>query len=73
MPQPNTNESHSPDGARWVALDENSKYAYIVGFLQGMFLGHSFTTWGFQAAATIQLICTHRSLTMTTGTSLFPR
>lgn len=34
-----------PDGSRWLTLDENTKYAYIVGFLKGMFLGHCFTTW----------------------------
>jgi hypothetical protein len=26
-------------------LDEDTKYGYIVGFLEGMFLGHCFTTW----------------------------
>jgi hypothetical protein len=36
----------SPNGNRWLMLKENSKYAYIVGFLQGMFQGHCFTTWG---------------------------
>jgi hypothetical protein len=46
MPEPETNESRSPDGVRWVTLDENSKYAYIAGFLEGMFLGYCFTTWG---------------------------
>jgi hypothetical protein len=41
------NESTNlPDGHRWLSLDEHSKYAYIVGFLEGMFLGHCFTTWG---------------------------
>ena len=35
-----------PDGSRWLTLDENSKYAYIAGFLAGMFQGHCFTTWG---------------------------
>ena len=24
-----------PNGNRWLTLDENSKYAYIVGFLEG--------------------------------------
>jgi hypothetical protein len=35
-----------PNGNRWLMLGENSKYAYIVGFLEGIFLGHCFTTWG---------------------------
>ena len=35
-----------PNGHRWIILDENSKYAYIVGYLEGMFQGHCFTTWG---------------------------
>ena len=36
----------SPNGNRWLMLEQNSKYAYIVGFLQGMFQGHCFSTWG---------------------------
>ena len=35
-----------PNGNRWITLDEDSKYAYIVGFIEGMFQGHCFTTWG---------------------------
>lgn len=35
-----------PNGNVWLTLHENSKYAYIVGFLEGMFQGHCFTTWG---------------------------
>jgi hypothetical protein len=38
--------SDPPNGHRWLTLDEHSKYAYIVGFLEGMFQGHCFTTWG---------------------------
>jgi hypothetical protein len=38
--------SGPPNGNQWITLDENSKYAYIVGFLEGMFQGHCFTTWG---------------------------
>jgi hypothetical protein len=44
--------SNRPDGHRWLSLDENSKYAYIVGFLEGMFLGHCFTTWGLPGSMT---------------------
>jgi hypothetical protein len=35
-----------PNGNIWLTLEENTKYAYIVGFLEGMFQGHCFTTWG---------------------------
>lgn len=38
--QKQNESSNLPDGHRWLSLDENSKYAYIVGFLEGMFLGH---------------------------------
>jgi hypothetical protein len=38
--------SDPPNGHRWLMLEENSKCAYIVGFLEGMFQGHCFTTWG---------------------------
>ncbi len=38
--------SDPPNGHRWLMLEENAKYAYIVGFLEGMFQGHCFTTWG---------------------------
>jgi hypothetical protein len=41
-PEPN---GDPPNGNQWLILDENSKYAYIVGFLEGMFQGHCFTTW----------------------------
>jgi hypothetical protein len=34
-----------PDGNRWRALDDNSKLAYVVGFLDGMYLGHCITCW----------------------------
>ncbi len=43
--QEQNESSNLPDGHRWLSLDENSKYAHIVGFLEGMFLGHCFTTW----------------------------
>ena len=49
--QSNENERNSPDGHRWLLLDENSRYAYIVGFFEGMFLGHCFTTWGLPGDA----------------------
>jgi hypothetical protein len=35
-----------PDGNRWRTLDHNSKLAYVVGFLDGMYLGHCITCWG---------------------------
>ena len=34
-----------PDGNRWRSLDYNSKLAYVVGFLDGMYLGHCITLW----------------------------
>jgi hypothetical protein len=50
--QEQNESSDLPDGHRWLSLDENSKYAYIVGFLEGMFLGHCFTTWGLSGGMT---------------------
>jgi hypothetical protein len=45
--RPEQGESgNSRNGNKWLTLDENTKYAYIVGFLEGMFQGHCFTTWG---------------------------
>ncbi len=44
--QNNTGGGNPLDGYRWLTLDGNSKYAYIFGFFEGMFRGHSFTTWG---------------------------
>ena len=43
--QPNDNVG-GPNGEKWLTLDEGEKYAYIVGFLEGMYQGHCFTTWG---------------------------
>ena len=34
-----------PDGNRWRTLDDNSKLSYVVGFLDGMYLGHCITCW----------------------------
>jgi hypothetical protein len=34
-----------PDGNRWRTLDQDSKLAYVVGFLDGMYLGHCITLW----------------------------
>jgi hypothetical protein len=45
-PPPLGDSNNRPNGNRWLTLDENSKYAYIVGFLEGLFQGHCFTTWG---------------------------
>jgi hypothetical protein len=39
-------EGKSPDGNKWIGLEENTKYGYIVGYVEGMFQGHCFTTWG---------------------------
>jgi hypothetical protein len=35
----------APDGNRWRTLDDGSKLAYVVGFLDGMYLGHCITLW----------------------------
>jgi hypothetical protein len=35
-----------PDGLNWLTLDESGKNAYICGFIEGVFQGHCFTTWG---------------------------
>jgi hypothetical protein len=35
-----------PDGLNWLTLDESGKNAYICGFIEGLFQGHCFTTWG---------------------------
>lgn len=35
-----------PDGLNWLTLDEGRKKAYICGFIEGLFQGHCFTTWG---------------------------
>ena len=51
-PQEKNEFSNSPDGHRWLTLEENSKYGYVVGFLEGMFLGHCFTTWGLPGGVT---------------------
>jgi hypothetical protein len=39
-----------PNGNQWTTLDDNCKYAYICGFLEGLFQGHCFTTWGLSGA-----------------------
>ena len=44
--QPDDHQESALDGNKWLLMGENSKYSYIVGFLEGMFLGHCFTTWG---------------------------
>ncbi len=35
-----------PDGLHWLMLDEAAKYSYVCGFVEGLFQGHCFTTWG---------------------------
>jgi hypothetical protein len=35
-----------PDGLHWMMLDEDAKYSYVRGFVEGLFQGHCFTTWG---------------------------
>lgn len=49
MPDSN-NTNTQPNGDVWVTLDFETKVAYVAGFLQGMFLGHCFTTWGLPGA-----------------------
>lgn len=39
-------EGGHPDGLNWLTLDESAKYAYVCGFVEGLFEGHCFTTWG---------------------------
>jgi hypothetical protein len=34
-----------PDGLNWLVLDGPAKYAYVCGFVAGLFQGHCFTTW----------------------------
>ena len=35
-----------PDGLQWLMLGEEAKFAYVLGFVEGLFRGHCFTTWG---------------------------
>jgi hypothetical protein len=39
-------DGERPDGLNWLTLDESGKNAYICGFIEGLFQGHCFTTWG---------------------------
>jgi hypothetical protein len=39
-------DGDQPDGLNWIALAESGKNSYICGFVEGMFQGHCFTTWG---------------------------
>jgi hypothetical protein len=32
-------------GGMWLALNAQVKLAYVVGFIEGLFQGHCFTTW----------------------------
>lgn len=41
-----------PDGLNWLMLDEDAKSAYVCGFVEGLFQGHCFTTWGLPGSAT---------------------
>jgi hypothetical protein len=34
------------DGNWWITLDRENKAAYIIGFFDGMELGHNFSYWG---------------------------
>lgn len=49
MTQPERRRETS-DGNRWRTLDANVKMEYVVGFIDGIFLGHCFTTWGLPAS-----------------------
>jgi hypothetical protein len=40
------NDGDRPDGLNWLTLDDSAKNAYVCGFVEGMFQGHGFTTWG---------------------------
>jgi hypothetical protein len=54
-------------------MNDGSKYAYIVGFLEGMFQGHCFTTWGFWAVKrTTRTGQALQNLTVSIGTDLSP-
>jgi hypothetical protein len=35
-----------PDGLQWLMLGDEAKLAYVLGFIEGLFQGHCFTTWG---------------------------
>ena len=41
-----------PDGLNWLMLDEGAKSAYVCGFVEGLFRGHCFTTWGLPGSET---------------------
>ncbi len=43
---PHPDDGGQPDGLHWVMLDEDAKYSYVCGFVEGLFQGHCFTTWG---------------------------
>ena len=40
-----------PDGLNWITLDERGKNAYVCGYIEGLFQGHCFTTWGLPGKA----------------------
>jgi hypothetical protein len=35
-------------GTKWIELSFETKLGYVVGFIEGMFMGHCFSTWGLR-------------------------